>query len=152
MRLSIAQRFESKVMYEPNTGCWLWTGALNNNSYGRLAIDNINKLAHRISYQIYKGEIPKDMLVCHHCDIPSCVNPDHLFLGTDLDNATDRMNKGRFRSLHGEENGSSKLTELQVREILTSSERNKDVAKRLDVSKQMVSQIRKRKIWKHVSL
>src|SRR6476620_542625 len=116
-------RFESKIT--KTDSCWIWGGGIKSKGYGYLYIKRSSFTAHRVSYSLYVGNCD-NLLVLHKCDNPPCVNPDHLFLGTDLDNATDRMNKGRFRSLHGEENGSSKLTELQVREILTSSERNKD--------------------------
>ena len=102
---TIRSRFESKINKPPDNsffseGCWIWTaGKRGNNGYGgfRVSKDSI-KLAHNISYELYIGEIPKGMKVLHKCDNPLCVNPNHLFLGTQLDNIKDRDMKGRQRN------------------------------------------------------
>lgn len=90
-------RFQSHVYPEPNTGCWLHDGAPDHAGYPRAAVgggkvDN----ASRISWRLYRGDIPTGQFVCHHCDTPSCVNPDHLFLGTHTDNMRDAARKGRL--------------------------------------------------------
>jgi len=77
-------------------GCWLWTGAHKPSGYGDIWYRNRPQIAHRVSWQIYHGAIPKELHVLHSCDIPSCVNPAHLFLGTAKDNAADCIRKGRF--------------------------------------------------------
>jgi hypothetical protein len=77
--------------------CWLWTG-YTKNGYGRANFRNKKQLTHRISWQVHKGEIPKGLFVCHSCDVRSCVNPAHLFLGTHQDNMEDCKSKGRFSS------------------------------------------------------
>lgn len=76
-------------------GCWLWTGPSRKNGYGRLQDGDRSVLAHRLSYTMHVGPIPAGLLVCHSCDTPACVRPDHLFLGTYLDNAQDSTEKGR---------------------------------------------------------
>lgn len=76
-------------------GCWLWTGYRNRDGYGRLKVARRMTLAHRLSYALVHGPIPSGKLVCHHCDTPACARPDHLFLGTDRDNAADKIRKGR---------------------------------------------------------
>jgi hypothetical protein len=85
-------KFMKKVSKQPD-GCWLWTGA-NNYKYGHFTLDN-EIYAHRSSFILHGNEIPKDMLVLHKCDVPLCVNPNHLFLGTHAENMQDKVNKGR---------------------------------------------------------
>ena len=90
-------RFEAKVVRDdcmPN-GCHIWTGALSVKGYGCTQNDGKGVRAHRVSYTIYNGQIPYGMQVCHRCDNPPCVNPAHLFLGTQSDNEQDKLNKGR---------------------------------------------------------
>lgn len=77
-------------------GCWLWMASRHKQGYGNLSYKRIPSLAHRVSWMVYNGEIPQGIKVCHKCDEPSCVNPDHLFLGTQLDNVGDCVKKGRF--------------------------------------------------------
>ena len=92
--LSIKERFETKYEILEN-GCWKWTSlSYKKTGYGILKVKGKKKKAHRISYELYKGN-PDGMLVCHKCDFPPCVNPDHLFLGTYKDNANDAQHKGR---------------------------------------------------------
>lgn len=79
-------------------GCWEWQGAKAKQGYGLLAIDYRNRLAHRLAYHAWYGIDPGDLFVCHHCDNPSCIRPDHLFLGTAADNTQDAVIKGRTRN------------------------------------------------------
>ena len=94
MTLSELNNFESKV--NKTNSCWLWTGELSHNGYGRFKFFNSKYQAHRITWELYRGYIPKGLLVLHECDTPACVNPDHLFLGTNLDNTLDVIKKGRW--------------------------------------------------------
>ena len=92
----LSERFWAQVCPEPMSGCWLWSGApLQNTGYGRIRVGQISKRAHRVSYELNIGVIPQGLSVLHRCDVPSCVNPRHLFLGTLLDNNRDRDAKGR---------------------------------------------------------
>lgn len=75
--------------------CWLWTGSLNEHGYGQVRMPPTVWKAHRVSYALFVGAIPAGLFVCHHCDTPACVNPDHLFLGTAQDNIRDMWAKGR---------------------------------------------------------
>ena len=87
------ERFFKKV--NKTDTCWLWTGALNSKGYGSLRVNGKSVSAHRLSFLWFKGDIPDGMLICHTCDTPSCVNPDHLWLGTPKDNHKDMWDKGR---------------------------------------------------------
>lgn len=96
-------RFEK--FFQRGDGCWEWTGATTY-GYGKFKADNgARTLAHRFSYALYVGPIPQGMFVCHHCDNPPCVRPDHLWLGTALDNTRDMFAKGRARPATGQKNG-----------------------------------------------
>lgn len=120
--LSVQQRFDMRCAPEALTGCWLWNGAYTGNGYPAFAPTKYGgDGAHRWAYRLHKGEIPEGILVCHTCDNPACVNPDHLFLGTHKDNQSDCSRKGRLggRVRHGEDNAGSKLTNAQRAEIRT---------------------------------
>ena len=79
--------------------CWLWTGGKTYDGYGMMKVDGRQTYVHRFSYQLHKGEIPEGMFVCHSCDVPNCVNPDHLWLGSPADNTADMFKKGRNRKI-----------------------------------------------------
>lgn len=158
------ERFWSKV--EKTDGCWNWLGAVGVGGYGRFWIsDEAVSFAHRFSYELAYGPIPDDKLVCHHCDNPRCVRPDHFFVGTHADNTNDARNKGRLATgdrsgsrLHperlkrGEQNARAKLTEDQVREIrrLAGSVTQAELAKRFGVAACVIGFVIHRKTWKHV--
>jgi hypothetical protein len=91
----VKKRFLAKVR-KVEGGCWLWTGGHNASGYGTTKIKANSYLAHRVSWTIHRGEIPEGLFVCHHCDNPPCVNPDHFFLGTKKDNTQDSIAKGRW--------------------------------------------------------
>lgn len=95
----VAGRFWSKVDKGP--GCWTWTGATQNYGYGAVTIHGLTRRAHRVSWELAHGPIPDGLHVCHRCDNPPCVNPDHLFLGTAQDNVDDKDAKGRGRNQVG---------------------------------------------------
>src|SRR5262245_18499994 len=111
--------FETKFIPEPNSGYWLWTGGYDAKGYGKFKCKGRTLRAHRFSWTVYRGEIPPGTCVLHKCDVPCCVNPDHLFLGDNAANAADRVYKKRAAS--GPQNGRAKLTEADVRAIRQSS-------------------------------
>jgi len=139
-------RFWQKVIPEPNSGCWLWTADTDLWGYGRFrGPDKYTKVrAHRFSYELHKGPIG-DKLVCHSCDTPACVNPDHLFLGTVADNVADKVRKNR--QCAGIRNTNAKLTEAQVREIRASVGPERVIAKKYGVDGAVIGKIRRGQIW-----
>jgi len=114
------ERFWSKVDKSGGPdACWNWTAYKGRKGYGRIGWGGpgLPKLSHRVAYEIAFGEFPEEQQVLHRCDNPSCVNPSHLFLGTNRDNVNDRQRKGRNNPQRGERNGNHKLTDMQVDEI-----------------------------------
>ncbi|MDL4862069.1 HNH endonuclease [Halomonas elongata] len=150
------ERFHTKYRLNPATGCWEWTDALSSRGgYGRLKVGRVAVRAHRASHLIHKGPIPEGLVVCHTCDNPACVNPDHLWLGTHMDNTQDMMTKGRgkYPGHQGEINPSAVLTRRKVEEIIqriTEGQTNKRIAIEFGVSHATVSLIRRGKIWTDV--
>lgn len=143
--------FMERVEMIPFSTCWYWIGAMYQNGYGKARHAGRECYAHRYSYNLYKGPIPDGMHVCHRCDDPSCVNPDHLFVGTRDDNMSDMAIKGR--SAHGERHGSAKLSVEQVREIRSKRNAGQSVtaiAAEYGVSKGRISEIVHRKAWRRV--
>lgn len=104
---------------DPN-GCWIWEGPTNQ-GYGEIAVNGVNKRAHRISYMHHVGDLSDDLHILHSCDTPLCVNPAHLRPGTDADNVADKMSRGRYFSgvpKTGSESHSAKMTDQQRSEIV----------------------------------
>lgn len=145
-KASIMKRFMSFVSPEPNSGCWLWDGAWNSEGYGQLGVMGKRVGAYRVSYEIFRGEIPRGFLVRHKCDVRCCVNPDHLLLGTDKDNMDDRSARGR---------AFSKLTNEQVVVIkaeLFAAKRGVGarLAQQYGVTPSVISEIRNSIAWAHI--
>ena len=145
---SLEERFWSKVDKGGPDECWLWQAATDGWGYGRSSVRGKTKLAHRVSYELEKGPIPEGLCVCHSCDVPPCVNPQHLFVGTQQDNITDRYKKGRSAS--GEKHGRAKLTDFEVRLIRASDKPQRELAVDFGVGQQQVSHIKNHKRWTHI--
>lgn len=130
--------------------CWVWTGHVIADGYGHIKRGKTMVLTHRLSWELTFGEIKDGLLVLHKCDNPACVNPSHLFLGTDADNARDRDSKGRLGNRTGTANGNAKINEQIVVSIRSSSESTKQLAKTYNVSIPLIQKIRNKSIWRHV--
>lgn len=157
---TVAARFWPKVNRTEN--CWLWTGVRQrrDHGYGQFWFAGKKRGAHRVSWEIHNGPIPKGLYVCHHCDNPGCVRPDHLFLGTPSENMLDETRKGRNplishpeRLPRGEAHLRSKLTEEIVRDMRrrhAQGESFAEIGRRYDYSRGGVMRVVRRKHWKHV--
>lgn len=152
------RRLLAKVEPIPIVGCWLWTGSVNPDGYGNFSYKGWSQKAHRIAYELFVGAVPDGLFVCHRCDVPGCVNPNHLFIGTNKDNVHDMLAKGRSPILGklpppvtcGEANIRSKLTAEKVREIRASTDSNVVLGRRYGVSGVAISKIKRKKMWAHV--
>jgi hypothetical protein len=151
-RIPMKERIERNSVSEPMTGCWLWTGKVDAYGYGTMhnrTMNGPNDLkAHRVSYEQYIGQIPEKMHVCHVCDVPSCVNPNHLWLGTASDNHKDRAIKGR--SANGNRLPQAKLNPEKVLAIRKATGTMKEIGAQFGVAPQTAHKVRKLEIWKHV--
>jgi len=134
-----------------DTGCWLWTGPTNGRGYGIFYAGNKDRSAHRISYEAFKGPIPKGLHILHACDTPLCVNPAHLRAGTARENMIDRDTRGRRRHIRGSMIGTSKLTEADVAEIRNSALGLKALGERYGISAKQVWSVKTGKSWTHVA-
>jgi len=146
-------RFERN--FKKSDGCWLWQGSVvsDRGGYGRFHIGKKSYRAHRLSWQVYMGEWPGDLFVCHKCDTPRCVNPDHLFLGTTTDNMRDMIRKGRKYDQSGENHPSNKLSEKDVFAI-RNAHRNgisqADLHRQYGMSRAAICKIIQGKLWSHI--
>lgn len=133
------------------SGCWNYLGLLQPNGYGIFGHHGKSSLAHRAAYSIYKGEIPDGLQVCHTCDNRKCVNPDHLFLGTQTDNEQDKVSKGRGSK--GEKRPLAKHTDEEISELKSRIRKGESVpklAKEYGIPQPNVYKIKYGKLWRHV--
>ncbi len=136
---SLTQRFYQRFVPDPISGCWLWTGTMTRKGgYGELIYRGEKHRAHRLSYELHDRAIPAGLCVLHKCDVPHCVNPDHLFIGTNLDNVRDRDDKGRGRRT---------LTEEQVIAIRKTDGLRRDIASHFNIGESTVRNIKSRRTW-----
>lgn len=145
-------RFDEKWMPEPNSGCWLWLAALNKNGYGAILATARSSLASRASWALHRGPIPTGLHVLHKCDVRCCVNPDHLFLGTQADNLADMDRKGRRKSgsLRGDRHHQAKLKTDDVLKIREAGGSPTVVAQSYGVSRTTIGDILAGRSWRHL--
>jgi hypothetical protein len=142
-------KFFRRVRHMEN-GCMIWTGFRSKQGYGQCSYRGKRQFAHRVAWQITNGYIPTDHCVCHSCDVPGCVNPAHLFVGTLKENTQDSVKKGRWHPPKGINHFKAKLTEEDVRKIRRSSRSQYKLAILYGVSQVCISSIVHRKTWAHV--
>lgn len=153
---------------EKTPDCWIWCGSLTEKHYGQIKINGRRYFAHRLAWELTHGaKIPRGLCACHHCDNPSCVRPDHIFIGTKKQNNQDRAAKGRNcayenqwfikhpeKRLHGEAVAQAKLAAcdvLRIREIYDAGAASQaHLADMYDVSQHQISRIVRRKLWRHI--
>lgn len=144
----IKHRLSKYSMPEPNTGCILWCGAAKENGYGVLNVEGATKYAHRLAWEQVNGPIPQGQSVCHKCDVTYCINPDHMFLGTQAENMADKVAKGRQH--RGERVPHAKFTAADIRAIRASDETHVALARKYGVAFQTIAKIRSGATWAHV--
>lgn len=149
---SVKERFDSMYVRIPFGGCWIWVGALKNKfGHGAFKVGPRKskvEFAHRMSWQLVNGEIPDGMCVCHECDNPSCVNPDHLFIGTSADNTRDKVEKGRH--VFGSAVHNANIDESIAKQIKSAFLPTKVLAEMFGISRQSAADIVYGRTWKHV--
>lgn len=149
--VSAEDRFARSV--EKSDGCWIWKASKDKNGYGifRGAVGSVMFFrAHRYSYALHTGDMLVGMQALHTCDNPSCVNPNHLFSGTNADNMRDKAQKGRSRVPTGEKHGQAVLTERQAKRILKDPRTYSEIASDYNVAPSTIGSIKQRVSWKHL--
>lgn len=147
-RVTLEKRFRNYFTERGPQDCWIWTGSCNHLGYGRIGEggDKCKRIAvHRLAWELRHGTIPVGLQVLHHCDNPPCVNPNHLFLGTNADNMADKARKNRNQAERS-------LTIEQAAEIKASNRRGGELAKQFGVTASVISDIKRGRTYKHVLL
>lgn len=151
-REQMREKILSHVQYDTNGGCWLWSMCIGNHGYGKVCKGKKNFLAHRESYKAFVGD-PGDKLVCHTCDVRSCVNPAHLWLGTNAENLADMAAKGRSRPslVSGADHPHAKLTVTDVLSIRARTDSARAIAAEYGVAEETIRKARVGASWKSLS-
>lgn len=153
-KISFIERYLGNFIVGEKSKCWNWTGSKSGGRYGTIQTGGIQLAAHRVAWQMENGKIPRGKYICHHCDNPACVNPNHLFLGTPKENSRDRETKQRSNRPYGEQHANSKLNAkrvLKIRKILASNEKSAaETARLFGVNESTICKIKNRKSWKRL--
>lgn len=150
----LEERFFANIEYDTNGGCWLWSGAMPQGvGYGTIQKDGRTLGAHRVSYELHRGEIPRGLYVLHKCDVRACVNPSHLYAGTQKENERDKIVRGRRRLRVGDQCRGSKLREADIpgiRRRLLMGHSCKAIAADYGVTDCAINALRRGRTWWHV--
>lgn len=149
------EEFWSRIHPDLNSGCWLWAGGTHPGGYGTVKLGGRWWKAHRLAWSLLGGSLPAGLHACHKCDTPACVNPAHIFLGTDADNAADKTRKGRggYGVTRGEKNPRTQATDEKVVTIRALSDSGMSaprIAAQLSLPVYVVRTIARRQGWRHV--
>lgn len=143
------ERFMDKVIPEPNSGCWLWDANTHHKTgYGMFSLKNKTYQAHRVSYKFFVADFDDNEKILHKCDNRCCVNPSHLFKGTQKDNVLDMYSKGREPKKLRENNGNSKLTEHDILVIRSSSKSGCELAREYGVTSTAIYHVKHNRSWR----
>lgn len=148
MKNGTASERLAELSVSEESGCIRFTGHLDGEGYGRIMVARVKYMAHRLSYSLNNGPIPDGYVVRHKCDNPSCINPEHLEVGTQADNIADKVSRGR--QARGSGAGRAMLTEESVREIRSSPLKVSELSTLYGVSVVSIRNILRRKTWQHV--
>lgn len=140
--------FLSKV--EVKDECWIWKGALDEYGYGKYKVEGKTKKAHRVAYEIFLEKIPPGKIVCHMCDNPQCVNPHHLWTGTQKDNMQDRSKKGRAPSHTGRPRRLNKEKVLLIRELYNEGNSQRAIGRMIKHPTHLIHCVVNKKTWRHI--
>jgi transcriptional regulator len=143
VHMNIIQKIIKENITVDDNGCWVWNGYVRGN-YPCISIKKVFCPVHRLSYEMWAGDIPTGLIVRHKCDNPKCVNPDHLELGTHKDNTKDMITRGRNKKFYGEDNAASKISDNQRKEIVRlgqNGKKHQDIAEIFNISRSRVSAI-----------
>lgn len=147
----LQERFWRKVALASRDQCWIWQGARDLDGYGFIKQrDGAQLRAHRVSFELHHGPVPPGLYVCHSCDNPSCVNPEHLFAGTHQDNTDDKVRKGRSARLIGSGNPMSRLAPGDVLAIQSDGRAKESIAADYGISTSHVRDIKAGRRWGHL--
>lgn len=152
--MKLVSRFWSKVSIKSLADCWEWIAGKDRDGYGKFKVGGVDRIAHRLIWESFYGEIPHGLNVCHHCDNPGCVNPEHLFVGTHADNAADRGSKNR--QAKGEQCASNVILTadevVRIREEYSNGGISQTVlGEKYGVARTTVGNIVRRENWAHVA-
>lgn len=147
----LSERFWEKVDVRAHGECWPWLASTKQGGYGKIADeDGRIQLAHRVAYRLVVGDIPSGRVVCHRCDNPGCVNPHHLFLGTQADNLRDMRIKRRDNPPRGSRHPKTKLDEALVARVRADARSHRRIARDYGIGKSTVGMIKAGATWTHV--